>query len=235
MDDFLQEEKRDEAFEEEDEDRVVRRMVVTEDDTGDEVEEEKESRRKQVEEEDIIEVETRKEEEENEEAEEMEVNKMLIEEGVVSGEEEELEEREMKRRRVEEVCKCSEVRANTTASSFTAIEFKPESSSLNKNDGALKSNNGGSSSEDGLMSRRIETGIFSNVPPELFRHIFKFLSSEVHIFIYNHQKTLLCIFLIVINCEACSLMEMLQDLISCSLVCRFLNYAASDESLWRRL
>ncbi|KAI5656576.1 hypothetical protein M9H77_25369 [Catharanthus roseus] len=198
-----EEEKRDEAFEEEDEDRVVRRMVVTEDDTGDEVEEEKESRRKQVEEEDIIEVETRKEEEENEEAEEMEVNKMLIEEGVVSGEEEELEEREMKRRRVEEVCKCSEVRANTTASSFTAIEFKPESSSLNKNDGALKSNNGGSSSEDGLMSRRIETGIFSNVPPELFRHIFKFLSSE--------------------------------DLISCSLVCRFLNYAASDESLWRRL
>ncbi|KAJ7943993.1 F-box protein SKIP31 [Quillaja saponaria] len=26
-----------------------------------------------------------------------------------------------------------------------------------------------------------------------------------------------------------------EDLISCSLVCRFLNYAASDESLWRRL
>lgn len=26
-----------------------------------------------------------------------------------------------------------------------------------------------------------------------------------------------------------------EDLVSCSLVCRFLNYAASDESLWRRL
>ncbi|KAJ4707602.1 F-box protein SKIP31 [Melia azedarach] len=51
--------------------------------------------------------------------------------------------------------------------------------------------------------RRIETGIFSKIPPELFPHILKFLSSE--------------------------------DLISCSLVCKFLNYAASDEPLWRRL
>lgn len=52
-------------------------------------------------------------------------------------------------------------------------------------------------------SSRIETGIFSKIPPELFPHILKFLSSE--------------------------------DLVACSLVCRFLNYAASDESLWRRL
>lgn len=52
-------------------------------------------------------------------------------------------------------------------------------------------------------SSRIETGIFCKIPPELFPHILKFLSSE--------------------------------DLIACSLVCRFLNYAASDESLWRRL
>ncbi|KAK9276232.1 hypothetical protein L1049_005763 [Liquidambar formosana] len=50
---------------------------------------------------------------------------------------------------------------------------------------------------------RIETGIFSKMPPELFHHILKFLSSE--------------------------------DLIACSLVCRFLNSAASDECLWRRL
>ncbi|MED6182395.1 hypothetical protein PIB30_028139 [Stylosanthes scabra] len=54
-----------------------------------------------------------------------------------------------------------------------------------------------------VVPRRIETGSFSKVPPELFHHILKFLSSE--------------------------------DLISCSLVCRFLNYAASDEALWRRL
>lgn len=51
--------------------------------------------------------------------------------------------------------------------------------------------------------RSIESGIFSKIPPELFPHILKFLSSE--------------------------------DLIACSLVCSFLNYAASDESLWRRL
>ncbi|KAH7519147.1 F-box protein SKIP31 [Ziziphus jujuba] len=52
-------------------------------------------------------------------------------------------------------------------------------------------------------TRRIETGIFSKIPPELFPHILKFLSSE--------------------------------DLVACALVCRFLNYVASDESLWRRL
>ncbi|XP_072966307.1 F-box protein SKIP31 [Typha angustifolia] len=50
---------------------------------------------------------------------------------------------------------------------------------------------------------QIDTSLFSKIPPELFHHILKFLSSE--------------------------------DLISCSLVCRFMNLAASDESLWRRL
>lgn len=46
-------------------------------------------------------------------------------------------------------------------------------------------------------------GIFLKIPPELFHHIFKFLSSE--------------------------------DLIACSLVCRFMNSTAADERLWRRL
>lgn len=53
------------------------------------------------------------------------------------------------------------------------------------------------------VAPQIDTGLFSNVPPELFLQIFKFLSSE--------------------------------DLISCALVCRFMNAAASDETLWRRL
>ncbi|XP_047337849.1 F-box protein SKIP31 [Impatiens glandulifera] len=53
------------------------------------------------------------------------------------------------------------------------------------------------------VPRRIHTGIFSKIPPEIFHHILKFLSSE--------------------------------DLVSCSLVCRFLSFAAADESLWRRL
>ncbi|KAJ4878159.1 F-box protein SKIP31 [Raphanus sativus] len=52
-------------------------------------------------------------------------------------------------------------------------------------------------------AKRIESGVLTKVPTEVFRHIFKFLSSE--------------------------------DLLSCSLVCKFLNFAASDESLWRRL
>ncbi|KAH9607515.1 hypothetical protein KSS87_017445 [Heliosperma pusillum] len=50
---------------------------------------------------------------------------------------------------------------------------------------------------------QIKSGIFSKIPPELFHHILKFLSSE--------------------------------DLISCAQVCKFLSYAASDESLWRHL
>ncbi|KAK4793693.1 hypothetical protein SAY86_024128 [Trapa natans] len=50
---------------------------------------------------------------------------------------------------------------------------------------------------------RIGTGILSTLPPELFHHILKFLSSE--------------------------------DLIACSMVCKFLSLAASEESLWRRL
>ncbi|CAH2046318.1 unnamed protein product [Thlaspi arvense] len=65
----------------------------------------------------------------------------------------------------------------------------------------------GDQKEDGNKDRNgakiIQSGVFNKVPTEIFRHIFKFLSSE--------------------------------DLISCSLVCKFLNFAASDESLWRRL
>ncbi|XP_022756458.1 F-box protein SKIP31-like isoform X2 [Durio zibethinus] len=67
----------------------------------------------------------------------------------------------------------------------------------NSNPGQVKNNNNRS------VPRRIESGTFSKIPPELLPHILKFLSSE--------------------------------DLVTCSLVCSFLNYAASDESLWRRL
>uniref|UniRef100_A0A7N0UI03 F-box domain-containing protein n=1 Tax=Kalanchoe fedtschenkoi TaxID=63787 RepID=A0A7N0UI03_KALFE len=57
--------------------------------------------------------------------------------------------------------------------------------------------------EDKSLSLRLNTGNFSNIPTDLFRNIFKFLSSE--------------------------------DLIACSMVCRFMNFAVSDECLWRRL
>lgn len=88
-----------------------------------------------------------------------------------------------------------------------------------------------SSQSKGVVPGRIESGIFSKIPPELFRHILKFLSSEVlrtGLFpsILNASSPfLLFIYLCLLE----------QDLISCSLVCRFLNSAASDESLWRRL
>lgn len=91
-----------------------------------------------------------------------------------------------------------------------------------------------------VVARRIETGIFSKLPPELFPHILKFLSSEVwnlpanFLFLYyfgkmlarpNHQM------LWRLWCAT----FLLQDLMACSMVCKFLSLAASDESLWRRL
>ncbi|GLT91375.1 hypothetical protein SLE2022_092660 [Rubroshorea leprosula] len=80
-------------------------------------------------------------------------------------------------------------------------DARSNSGKLNSISDSILQNN----DNNGKMSvpRRIETGILSKLPPELFPHILKFLSSE--------------------------------DLVSCSLVCRFLNYAASDEYLWRRL
>ncbi|KAK7406990.1 hypothetical protein VNO78_08628 [Psophocarpus tetragonolobus] len=96
-------------------------------------------------------------------------------------EEENVEEPKAKRKRLEEEAESTEQKLSS------------DSSSVSKN---ILVNNG-------VVPRRIETGYFSKIPPELFHHILKFLSSE--------------------------------DLVSCSLVCRFLSYAASDEALWRRL
>ncbi|KAJ8774064.1 hypothetical protein K2173_009495 [Erythroxylum novogranatense] len=70
-----------------------------------------------------------------------------------------------------------------------------------KEENLIGNSNRGSGSHGKLA--RLDGGIFSKIPHELFPHILKFLSSE--------------------------------DLVACSLVCRYLNYAASDESLWRRL
>ncbi|KAI9083939.1 hypothetical protein K1719_034197 [Acacia pycnantha] len=97
-------------------------------------------------------------------------------------EEENSEEPKAKRKRVEE----AEITKEETEQN--------RSPSLNsKNDNSNKS----------VVPKTIETGFFSKIPPELFHHILKFLSSE--------------------------------DLVSCALVCKFLNFAASDEALWRRL
>lgn len=39
---------------------------------------------------------------------------------------------------------------------------------------------------NGVVPKRIETGFFSKIPPELFHHILKFLSSEV-VALYVHE------------------------------------------------
>lgn len=80
---------------------------------------------------------------------------------------------------------------------------EPQAKRIRIEEGTSSSSTTRSKSNNKNTLRTIETGIFSKIPPELFHHILKFLSSE--------------------------------DLIACSLVCRFLSYVASDECLWRRL
>lgn len=164
-------EKRD-KFEEEGEDVVGKRMIVTEDSTSDEAEpEDRDTRKKHVEEEDVIEAEMSEEEEKI-------VNTMLIEDGELSVEEEEQEEREAKRRKIEKVDSSSQGWSRTMTPSLMLSIDEAEASSSKKNHSAMD-NSDGSSTEFELSTRRIGTGILSKVPPELFRHIFKFLSSEV--------------------------------------------------------
>ncbi|KAL2544373.1 F-box protein SKIP31 [Forsythia ovata] len=142
------------------------------------------------------------------EEEERDGKRLHVEENLPS-EEEEKKQQEAKRIRVEEGEISDEglSRALKSSSSSSSMELGAEAGLLpSKNSGIIQvnnNNNGRESRESRPLSMRIETGVCSKVPTELFHHILKFLSSE--------------------------------DLIACSLVCRFLNYAASDESLWRRL
>ncbi|KAF5949046.1 hypothetical protein HYC85_015003 [Camellia sinensis] len=91
----------------------------------------------------------------------------------------------------------------------SVVQFQASSPSKSR---ILESDNCGSSDRFNIRAtpRRMETGFFSKIPPELFHHILKFLSSER----FGGF--------------------MIWDLVSCALVCRFLNFAASNESLWRR-
>ncbi|RYQ81311.1 hypothetical protein Ahy_Scaffold1g107277 isoform C [Arachis hypogaea] len=75
-------------------------------------------------------------------------------------EEENPEEPEPKRKRVEEA-ESSKEGAKQSLSSNSLLE--PKNYSVN----------------NVVVPKRIETGSFSKVPPELFHHILKFLSSEV--------------------------------------------------------
>ncbi|XP_022881368.1 F-box protein SKIP31-like isoform X2 [Olea europaea var. sylvestris] len=141
--------------------------------------------------------------------EERDGKRLHVEEDLLS-EEEEKKQQETKRIRVEEgeISEEGLSRAliSSSSSSSSSLELGAEAVLLPPKNGIIKvnnTNNGWENRESRRVSRRIESGVCSKVPPELFHHILKFLSSE--------------------------------DLSACSLVCKFLSYAASDESLWRRL
>lgn len=53
---------------------------------------------------------------------------------------------------------------------------KDETKAVEKDEEDQKEESG---NKDRTVAKRIESGVFSNVPTELFRHILKFLSSEV--------------------------------------------------------
>ncbi|KAL6533675.1 hypothetical protein OROHE_013508 [Orobanche hederae] len=144
------------------------------------------------------------------ETEERDGKRPHFEDGELS-EQEEREQHESKKIRIEEGEisdeGLSKAVRSSSSSSLSSLELEIEveaavSPSVKKDIGNNK-DNGKLSIEINQLSKRIETGVFSEMPPELFFHILKFLSSE--------------------------------DLVSCSLVCRFLNFAAADESLWRHL
>ncbi|KAL7159755.1 hypothetical protein ABFS83_01G049100 [Erythranthe nasuta] len=128
-------------------------------------------------------------------------------------EQEETEQQEAKKIRIEKGKISDEgliSKAVRSSSSLSSVELELEveavQSPLKKKGIIVISNNNDNarvSSGSRQFPKRIETGMFSQIPPELLFHILKFLSSE--------------------------------DLVSCSLVCRFLSFAAADESLWRRL
>ncbi|KAL0393782.1 UNVERIFIED_CONTAM: F-box protein SKIP31 [Sesamum latifolium] len=152
-------------------------------------------------------------EDENEHGEEERDGKRLrIEEGELS-EQEEKEQQEAKKIRIEEgeLSNDGVLRAvrSLSSSSLSSVELESEieaaPSPPKKNNMVIgnNKNDGKHSTENRQLPWRIESGMFSRIPPELLFHILKFLSSE--------------------------------DLVSCSMVCRFLNFAAADESLWRRL
>ncbi|XP_047974866.1 F-box protein SKIP31 isoform X1 [Salvia hispanica] len=146
------------------------------------------------------------------EEEERDMKRPRAEEGQLS-EQEEKEQQEAKKIRIDEGEisdeELSRVLRSSSSSSLSSVELEAEvktASSPPKGSETVISGNssrGRHVMESKPPPKRIETGIFSHIPPELLYHILKFLSSE--------------------------------DLVSCTLVCRFMSFAASDESLWRRL
>lgn len=99
----------------------------------------------------------------------------LLQEPEQTQEDEEKEGPAQKRPRMEVEADVTEERKLTSSPSPSQIR-SPSSSRI------VKCNSSGHRVEGGIdrvKSSRIDTGSFSKVPPELFHHILKFLSSEV--------------------------------------------------------
>ncbi|XP_011089358.1 F-box protein SKIP31-like isoform X1 [Sesamum indicum] len=194
-------------------------------------------------------------EDENEHGEEERDGKRLrIEEGELS-EKEEKEQQEAKKIRIEEGELSDEglLRAvrSLSPSSLSSVELESEieaAPSPPKENNIVVGNNkndGKRSTKNRQLPWRIESVMFSRIPPELLFHILKFLSSELSGFVqYFAQCVCVCVstwgllFFVewfFIDIVYTFLIMELQDLVSCSMICRFLNFASADESLWCRL
>ncbi|KAK4401045.1 F-box protein SKIP31 [Sesamum angolense] len=141
------------------------------------------------------------------EEEERDAKRSRDEEGELSEQEQAAKKIKIEDREISDEGSSRALRLSSSSPSSVGVEAEVETSllPLKKSDTVIgnNSNDGRLTTERRPIPRRIDTGIFSQIPAELLYHILKFLSSE--------------------------------DLVSCSLVCRFLNFASSDESLWRRL
>lgn len=134
--------------------------------------------------EDDYEDDMRKEEEENEEAEEKEVNKMLVEEGCISCEDDnngEGNERMVKRRRLEEVENKRPFTLTAAGNMLPSVEL--EAAALPSKKGETAPVKGSDASSSDTAPKIIMPASLGKVPPELFRSILKFLSSEVLAFL----------------------------------------------------
>lgn len=142
-------------------------------------------------------------EEENGSEEEVRHGKRLrIDESELS-EQEEKEQQEAKKIRIDEGEISDEglsraVRSSSSSSLSSldvGAEVEAAPSTPQKSDILKGSNNnkGKHSTESRQVPRRIETGIFSQIPPELLFHILKFLSSEVLRFILYLCSGVVCV------------------------------------------
>lgn len=118
--------------------------------------------------------------------------KRLRDEECELSEQEEKEQQEAKKIRTEEGENSDEglsrtLRSSSSSSSLSSVEVEAEVdtelSSLKKTVIGDNSSDGRLSTERRPIPRRIETGIFSQIPAELLYHILKFLSSEVRRFV----------------------------------------------------